>query len=340
MNQTEENRLEERLRAEIEAYHASALAYTAVKLRLPDKMGARRWTAAQLAAELGLSAPHLIRFLRGLVTIGICEEYPDRTFALGRLGQSLKLGSPSRLGGKVTIVVEQYWQPWANLVSTLRAGTPAFEQVFGMAVSDWRRTHADQGAFFHSYLAQENLAQGDAIVEALDWSDVQTVADIGGGYGGLLAATLQAYPHVTGILFDTPETVEAGKPFLTSLGVAQRVALVGGDVFAEIPVHADRYLLKSVLQQWDDAEAAAILKTCREAMAPQAKLLIIERLLPEGAPDDASAVMIDLHMMVITGGRVRTCAEIERLLSQAGLAPANVVTTHSGLSVVEAVPTS
>src|SRR4029077_15833675 len=100
MNQTEENRLEERLRAEIEAYHASALTYAAVKIGLPDKMGTRRWPAAQLAAELGLSAPHLIRFLRGLATLGICEEYPDRTFTLGRLGQSLKLGSPSRLREK------------------------------------------------------------------------------------------------------------------------------------------------------------------------------------------------------------------------------------------------
>jgi cyclopropane fatty-acyl-phospholipid synthase-like methyltransferase/AraC-like DNA-binding protein len=327
---------EARLRAQIEAYHAAALAYATVKLGLPDKMGSRRWTAEQLAAELGLSPPHLFRFLRGLSTLGICEERADRTFVLGKLGQSLSTGSPSRLGEKLLIVVEQYWRPWAELVSTLQTGTPAFEQLFGEAVSRWRRIHPEQGAVFNAYLAKETFAQGDAIIEALDLSDVKTVADIGGGYGGLLAAILQAHPHVTGILFDQPQTVEEAKPFLQSLGVAHRVAFVAGDFFAAIPVRADRYLLKSVLQQWHDTDVAAILKRCREAMPPRAKLLIIERLLPERASEDASAVMIDLHMMVINGGRARKLGEIEVLLSQAGLKRSRVVSTRVGMSIIEA----
>src|SRR6185369_860892 len=119
MDRTEEERSEDRLRSAIEAYHASALVYAAVKLGLPDRMGARPWTAPALAAEFGLSTPPLLRFLRGLVTIGICEERSDGSFALTDLGRSLKLGSPSRLGEKVMIVVEQYWRPWADLVSTL-----------------------------------------------------------------------------------------------------------------------------------------------------------------------------------------------------------------------------
>ena len=328
---------EERLRAEIDAYHAAALAFAAVKLGLPDTMGSRRWTAEQLGAELGLSPPHLLRFLRGLSTLGICEEHADHTFALASLGRSLASGSSSRLGEKVMIVVEQYWQPWAELVSSLQTGIPAFEHVFGMPVSDWRRTRADQGALFNAYLAKETFAQGDAIVEAWHWSDVKTVADIGGGYGGLLAAILRVQPHVTGILFDQPQTIEQAKPFLKSLGVAERVALVGGDVFAAIPVRADRYLLKSVLQQWDDADAVAILRRCREAMSPRAKLLIIERLLYEIATEDPSAVMIDLHMMVINGGRARTLDEIERLLAQVGLAISKVHATRSGFSILEAV---
>jgi len=133
MNQTGEKHSEDRLRSQIEAYHASALAYAAVKLGLPDLMGAH-WTAKQLAAELGLSAPHLLRFLRGLVALGICAERSDGGFSLTDLGRSLASGSPSRLGEKVTIVVEQYWQPWADLLHTLRNGDPAFEHVFGTDV--------------------------------------------------------------------------------------------------------------------------------------------------------------------------------------------------------------
>src|SRR3990170_2145577 len=151
MDQGEQQAFEERLRRQIEAYHESALLYAAVKLGLPDRMGARPWRPEQLAEELSLSPSHLLRFLRGLCTIGLCEERKDGTFALTPLGQSLAPGSPSRLAEKVQIVVEQYWQPWAELVSCLKTGKPAFDRVFGMTVSDWRDANAEQGALFDAY---------------------------------------------------------------------------------------------------------------------------------------------------------------------------------------------
>ena len=164
MGQAEEND-EDRLRSAIEAYHASALAYGAVKLGLPEKMGARPWTAGALAAQLGLSPPHLLRFLRGLVILGICEERPDGNFVLTALGQTLKPGSPSRLGEKVTIVVEQYWQPWADLVSTLQTGAPSFDHVFGTDVWAWRNENFRSGDMFAAYLAGETFAPAGPILE-------------------------------------------------------------------------------------------------------------------------------------------------------------------------------
>jgi hypothetical protein len=338
MDQARENDAEDRLRSEIEAYHDSALAYAAAKLGLPDKMGTRRWTAEAIAAEMGLSLPHFSRFLRGLVTLGICEEHEGDTFALTPLGQSLKLGSPSRLGEKVMIVVEQYWRPWADLISTLQTGTPAFDHAFGTDVWAWRNENFRGGDIFATYLAGETFAQASPIVEALDLSGVGRVADVGGGHGGLLAAVLKAHPDKHGILFDFPETLIGAKKFLKSHGVFDRVTLVGGDFLAEIPAEADLYVLKGVLQQGDDVEVRAILESCREAMPARAKLAIIERLLPEGAAEDPNAVMADLHMMVINGGRVRRLAEFEALLAQAGLALSKVHRARSGVSIIEAEP--
>jgi hypothetical protein len=97
-------------------------------------------------------------------------------------------------------------------------------------------------------------------------------------------------------------------------------------------------VLKSVLQHWDDMAVRAILESCREAMPARAKLVIVEPLLPEQALDDPSAVMTDLHMMVIAGGRLRTLQEFEALLSQAGLTVSNIARTFSGFVIIEAVP--
>jgi hypothetical protein len=328
---------EDQLKQAIDAYHASALAYAAVKLGLPEKMGTRDWSAEELAAKLGLSPPHLFRLLRGLVTLGICEERSAGSFALTDLGEALKSDSPSRLGEKVMIVVEQYWRPWADLVSTLQTGSPAFEHVFGTDVWAWRNENFRAGDIFAAYLAGETFAQAGPIVDALDLSAVRIVADIGGGHGGLLAAILEAHPGMRGILFDLPETIIGAKKFLKSHGVHERVTLVAGDFLAEVPVEADLYVLKSVLQHWDDAAARAILESCREAMPARARLFIIERLLPEEARDDPSAAMLDLHMMVITGGRLRTASEFETLLAQAGLSVLNI-RTASGLAIIEAEP--
>jgi AraC-like DNA-binding protein len=338
----EQAAFEERMRLQIEAYHASALAYAAVKLGLPDRMGERALTAKQLATELGLSAPHLLRFLRGLTTLGICKELPDGTFALAPGGWSLRADSHSRLNKKVEIVVEQYWRPWADLVSCLKTGKPAFDHVFGMSVEDWRRENAAQGLLFATYLTDETFAQGGSILEVLECAaEAERVADIGGGCGALLAPLLIGLPHLTGVLFETPHMIEMAKPFLRvfdQFHLLDRIELVPGDFFEGVPVKADLYLLKNVLQQWDDAEALAILRNVRSAMPDGARLAIIERLMPERAADDPSAVMVDLHMMTITGGKTRSRDDFKSLLAGAGLTLAKTTPTTSGLAVIEAVP--
>ncbi len=332
---------EARLRLQIEAYHAAALAYTAVKLGLPDRMGEHAWTAEQLAGELNLSPPHLFRFLRGLVTLGICQELPDGSFALAPGGWSLRSGSQSRLDKKVQIVVEQHWQPWSDLLSCLKTGQPAFDHVFGMSVCEWRSRHKEQGALFESYLTGETFDQAGPIVEVFaSASSAASVAEIGGGGGGMLAALLIAYPCLDGALFDRPHVIEMAKLFLHAFDafrLTERIEFVPGDLFAVIPIEADLYLLKDVLQQWPDQAALAILTNCRNAMSGGARLAIIERLMPERASDDPSAVMVDLHMMTITGGRARSLAAFEALLAQAGLKLTKVTPTRLGLAIVEAV---
>jgi O-methyltransferase domain/Dimerisation domain len=293
MTERDQNVFAARLRRQIEAYHETALVHAAVKLGLPDRLATGPLTAEQLAAALGLSVPHLHRFLRGLCTIGICEEHVDGTFALTTGGQCLTSDSPSRLAAKVQIVVGQYWRPWAKLVSALQTGTPAFDEVFGRSVFDWRREHPEQGALFAAYLAKETQADTESILAALDLSESDRV-----------------------VRFDAPD---AALP-------------------ADIPSGADLYLLNGVLQNCDDQGAAVILRKCRAAMEDGARLAIVERLMPERASDDPAAVMLDLHMMTITGGRARSLAEFEVLLAEAGLMLTRTTATPSGLTLIEAMP--
>ena len=322
---TDQASFENRLSKQIEAYHEAALVYAAVQIELPDRLAAGPATSEQLAKLLGLSTPHLTRFLRGLCSMGICEELADGAFVLTQAGQSLRSGSPSRLAEKVQIVVGQYWLPWTNLVASLETGKPAFEHVFGMSVFDWRRENAEHGALFDAYLAKETAGQLGSIVENLDFSGVGTVA------------ILQAQSQFAHVSFDRAHMIEMSQPFLRLLDVAKRVEFVPGNLLEGIPVQADLYLLTGVLQQYDDAGALAILGNCREAMPEGAKLAIVERLLPERAADDPAAIMVDLHMMTITGGRARSLGDFTTLLTKAGLTRSKVTPTSSGLAIIEAM---
>jgi hypothetical protein len=166
------------------------------------------------------------------------------------------------------------------------------------------------------------------------------VVDVGGGNGAVLMAVLQAHPGTRGILFDLAQGLVGAEDKLAAGGVAKRVTLQEGSFFETVPSGADVYILKSVIHDWDDERALAILQTCALAMPPTSRLVLLERELPERieSPDEAfTTVMGDVHMMVVLGGRERTAGEYRDLLAQAGLRMTSVIPIESDISAFEAV---
>ena len=117
------------------------------------------------------------------------------------------------------------------------------------------------------------------------------------------------------------------------------MSAAGGDFFTEVPAGADAYLLSRVIHDWDDADAVAVLRTCRRAMPVGDALLLVEAVLPERAVDDPAAIRMDLHMLALLRGRERTEAEYAALLDVAGFALTRVVPTGAGVHVLEAAAT-
>lgn len=77
-----------------------------------------------------------------------------------------------------------------------------------------------------------------------------------------------------------------------------------------------------------------ILKNCREAITAEGKLLVIEMVVADdNRPSPAQ--LVDLNMLVMTGGRERTASEYGDLFSQAGFRLHRVVPTGSPYHLVE-----
>jgi hypothetical protein len=331
--------LEERLRRSIEAYHESALLFTAVTARIPDLLNLGGRTPEMLATELGLKPEPLRRFLRGLATIQLCEELEDGRFVLTPAGKLLAIGSPSSLRQKAQVVVGQYWLPWLSLMHCLETGKPSFPFVFGSTISDWRAANKNEGDPFYRYLAKEemNVANADDLMQSFDEFEADVIASIGSGYGGFLVPFLHGFPELKAIVFDLEPTVDGAEPMFQALGLQDQVSFVAGNILKAIPVEADIYFLKGVLQRYGDTEARTVLENCRKAMKSSAKLIVYERLMPEKVMDDPAAIMLDLHMMTITGGGARTKAEMERLMTSAGLSLTKLQRTYGGLTFIEAM---
>jgi len=163
------------------------------------------------------------------------------------------------------------------------------------------------------------------------------LVDVGGGHGALVSAILQAGGRAQAVLFDQAAVIDGARAELAAAGVADRCTLVAGNFFESIPPGGDTYTLKDIIHDWDDERARAILRNCRRTMAMNAKLLLIERVLPaDGEP--AIGKMVDITMMVQTGGMERTEAEYRALLEQGGFSLRRVVFTQSAASVLEATP--
>jgi 16S rRNA G1207 methylase RsmC len=171
------------------------------------------------------------------------------------------------------------------------------------------------------------------MLDAYDLSRFRSVVDVGGGNGLLLTAILKRYPAIQGILFDLPAVAERARAVVKDSGLSCRCHVIGGDFFSSVPGGADVYLMRHIIHDWEDNEAVAILRNCREAMKADGKVLVAETLIPpENEP--CFAKWLDI-MMLLVGGRERTEEEYCRLFAEAGLRVGRVVSTASEVSIIE-----
>jgi len=208
------------------------------------------------------------------------------------------------------------WQPWGRLLECLKTGESAFEKVYGMSRYDYLRLHPDEGSCFDRAMA--TYQRRVRLSGAYDFSGCRTVVDLGGGLGDVLADVLTTHPHVTGVLVEHEAVLEEARANLLGLGVDDRCRYLAGDILDAVPPGGDVYILKSVLHNWSDEQALRGLRNCRAAMSESARLLVVEPSRGDANKRQDRAFM-DLHMLVMHGGRERSETEMGELLTSAGL---------------------
>jgi hypothetical protein len=305
----------------LNAYRVSQALFVAAELRVAEALADGPRAADDLAAATGADPDALYRLLRALAREGVFEETDGRTFALTELGRGLQgePGKQARFLGR-----PHQWNAWSELAHSIRTGQPAFERVFGESPWSWRAARPEESAPFDQWMTALTTATNDAIVSSYDFTPFGRVVDIGGGQGALLRAILDASPQTQGTLFDQ-EHVVAGAPS------HERLTVAAGSFFESVPRGGDAYVLKSIVHDWPDAEATAILRTVAAALDGDARVVLLERDLE----DDATA-WLDLQMLVMFAARERTADEYAALFAAAGLEPLGTTPVGAGIAAFEA----
>jgi len=290
----------------------------------------------------------LYRVLRALASTGVFQLHADRTFSHTPTSLVLRADSPSSVQAYVVAHGRINYPAWEHLLALVRgSGQNPLVASTGLEYYEYLRLDPQGDRLLQRKMEAIGKITNAGLLHSVDWTALlapcatsagpATLVDVGGGRGEFLRQLLRsgAGRAVRAVLVDSDHVVGLAKEELAkeelakdaaegaAVTVAPRLRFSSGNFIQGrgIPAGADTYMIKFVLNDWDDATVVRILSNVRTAMRPGARLLIIEQVQPNagcgGGPFDRSALS-DVDMLCLNGGAVRTHSEFEAAMTAAG----------------------
>lgn len=311
--------------------------YVAAELGIADMLAEGPKTIEELAQASRSHGPSLYRMMRALASVGIFSETEAKRFELTPMAECLKTGAMR----SIALMFNSDWsdKAWSCFLDSVRTGDTAFEKAHGIQVSDWLEKNPQAACVFNEANAIKAGSSHRSIVDVYDFSGIHTLTDVGGGLGVLMAEILVANPFMEGIVADIPSVIQETRKTIQARGIEDRCQAIECDFFQDIPSGSDAYLMSNILHDWTDEQCQIILNNCHRAMKTDSRLLIVEMIIPPGN-EPSIAKLLDLEMLVITGGRERTEAEFDHLFVSSGFKLSRVIHTKEGVCIIEGIKLS
>jgi SAM-dependent methyltransferase len=306
------------------------LLYVAAKLGLADHLHAGPLDLASLVERTGAHRDSLARVLRALISLGLLSRSRAGAYRLERAGEPLLREHPRTRRAAILYAGELQQRAWTSVMHAVQTGESAFEHAFGRSMAEHLAVDDEAMTMIEVMRARRNAERNRALAEVLPLARVQTLADVGGGLGELLAELLGRHTRLRGVLIELPSVAARARTGLSERGLADRVQVVDADAQHDELPDADASVLVEVVHCMDDASAAELLRRC-----PGQTVYVAERVLPSDGRASPGH-LADLHMLVMFGGRERTRREFGELFKSAGLQLRRVLQTNSWVSVLVA----
>ena len=307
------------------------------RLGIPDLVEHGPKSADELAAQVGADPRALYRLMRATACVGVLSEGADGKFSETPLSAVLRSNANPTLKA-FAIMHGREWHGlgWAHLDYCVRTGKQALDKIYGMPIFQFFQQHPEEAQLFNQCMSDLSTIDSPAVADAYSFSEIQSIVDVGGGHGLLLATILSRNAHLKGTLYEAPHVVDGAKngplkPFM------DRCTLASGDMFSAVPTGADAYIMKHIIHDWPDDLCIKILKACRKGVNPGGKLLVVDNVIQPGN-DFAPGKFLDLQMLIFPGGCERTEKQFRDLFAASGWQMSRVIPTAAIESIVEGVP--
>lgn len=295
------------------AFRRSKTMFAAVSLGVFERL---QQGPAGLDAFPSLDRSAMERLLDACVCLGLLAREEGLYVNTPLARKYLLRDSPHTLAGYILYTNAALFPMWARLEDAIREGTNRWEPTFGFPASQLFEHYFETEERKRDFLlGMHGFGQisSHAVVRAFDLSRFHRLVDLGGATGHLALAAMDAWPGLSGAVFDLPAAVEFAREFTGS-----RVDLTGGDFFRDPLPPADLYVLGRILHDWSEAKIRLLLEKVYSALPAGGALLVAETLLDDDKLGPLNAQMQSLNMLVCTEGRERSLPEYRALLEAAG----------------------
>jgi len=306
--------------------------YIAAELGIADILSNGPKDIDEICHLTGSQAPGLYRVMRALSSVGIFREVEGKAFELTPMAEMLKTGAMR----SIAMMLNSEWhnRAWDKLPHSIQTGEIAFDSAFGVPAMEWLKANSEAADILSKANSAKAMMSHSAIVDFYDFSGIKNLIDIGGGYGGLMIKILENNSHIQGVIADLPHVIKKTEKIIEEATLTERCSVISCDFFKEIPWGSDAFILSHILHDFDDERCCQILANCHRAMHADAKLLVVEMLVPPGNEPSVSK-LLDLEVMVMGGGMERSEEQFRQLFESLNFKLIQIIPTGEEIGVLE-----
>ena len=288
------------------SFWSSKVLLTAVEMGVFTRLAGRQLTGAELGAELELHPRAIADFFDALVAMKFLDregDGPEAKYANTPEGALfLDEKSPRYVGGILIMLNARLFKFWHDLPEALRTGKAQNETK-----------HGQKGVFEELYEELPKLEQFmgamtgisrvnfEAFADKFDFSNYQTLCDVGGATGLLCIEAARKHSHLTCTSFDLPPVAPIAGKHIAAAGLSHRVGTASGDFFKDPLPKADVITMGMILHDWNLEKKMHLIQSAYDALPPGGALVAIEALIDDARRENVQGLLMSLNMLIEFG---------------------------------------